>query len=259
MSLLEVEALSIQAAGRTVLEEVSFTVEAQESVALVGASGVGKSLTLKAILGLLPKDWVRGEVRLLGESLLEASPDRMRAIRGQTASMIFQEPRTALNPVMSVGAHLLGVIAAHRKLPKAQRVQLAEEMLHKVGLADPQRRMKSHPHELSGGMRQRVLIAMALVHQPRLLLADEPTSALDATVQAQILELLERLREEQEASVLLVTHDLGVVARSCGRVLVMQAGKIVESGPVEQIFEAPEHPYTKQLLEDRALLAGRPR
>ena len=233
------------------VDKVSFNVDAGSSVGLVGESGCGKTVTAMSIVDLLPKPSghvLEGEVLLKGEDLRKASDKRLRAVRGGEVGVIFQEPMTALNPVQRVGKQLVEVIQLHKKLGPRKALRLAIEWLGKVGIPDPEKRAMSYPHQLSGGMRQRVMIAMALCCEPSLVIADEPTTALDVTVQAQILELLENMRKELGMSVLLITHDLGVIAEQCEEVIVMYAGRIVEKGTVENVFTNPAHAYTKGLL-----------
>jgi oligopeptide/dipeptide ABC transporter ATP-binding protein len=237
------------------VDGISFDIEPGEIVALVGESGCGKTLTSLALLDLVPPPvrLVSGDVRFLGRDV-RALPGRDKErLRGGGIGLVFQEPATALDPVRTVGRELTDVIERHRGLSRRAAGVEAERWLRRVSLPDPQRQRNAFPHELSGGMRQRALLALALAGGPRLLVADEPTAALDVTVQAQVLELLLELKDELSLAVLLVTHDLGVVAEAADRVLVMYAGEIVESAPVDELFGNPRHPYT------RALLAARPR
>jgi peptide/nickel transport system ATP-binding protein len=235
------------------VDGVSFTVEAGEVVGIVGESGSGKSVTSLSILRLIPEPPGRilpgSSVRFKGEELVTASEDRLRQIRGNDIAMIFQEPMTSLNPVYTVGAQIMEALRLHRGLGKREARERAIELLRMVGIADPEARVDAYPHQLSGGMRQRVMIAMALSCEPDLLIADEPTTALDVTIQAQILELLRDLQQRLGMAMILITHDLGVVAQVCDRVLVMYAGEVVEEGSVEQIFRNPRHPYTQGLLQ----------
>lgn len=229
------------------VEGVSFSIGKEETFGLVGESGCGKSVTALSIMRLIP--WppgkiVSGEIYLNGDDLLKKSENEMQKVRGKEISMIFQEPMTSLDPVFTIGNELMEVIQLHQGLEKKEATRKAIEMLKIVGIPEPERRIKEYPHQLSGGMRQRVMIAMALSCNPQLLIADEPTTALDVTIQAQILRLMNRLKEEFSASVLLITHDLGVIAEQCKDVAVMYAGEIVEQGSVEMIFEKPFHPYT---------------
>ncbi|HSK79611.1 MAG TPA: ABC transporter ATP-binding protein [Thermoanaerobaculia bacterium] len=240
-------------AGRwvPVVRGVSFAIGKGEILGLVGESGSGKSLTALSLLGLVPKAArVRGEVRLEGVSgnLLTLPEPEMRRVRGGRIGLVFQEPMTAFNPVYTIGFQVAEAVRAHRPLSRRAARDEAVRLLERVALPDARRRLDDYPHQLSGGQRQRAMIAMALAGGPDLLLADEPTTALDVTIQAQILELLEALRTDLGLSVLLITHDLGVVAETCDRVLVMQAGEIVEEAAVETLFAAPAHPYTRMLL-----------
>ncbi|TCZ67544.1 ABC transporter ATP-binding protein [Paenibacillus albiflavus] len=229
---------------------VSFTISEGEMVGIVGESGSGKSITAKSIMGLIqpPGRIIDGEVRLNGESILEMSPEQLRSIRGNQIAMIFQDPMTSLNPVLRIGKQLIEVIQRHEKLSKSEARQRAIDMLRQVGIPSPEKRIDQYPHEFSGGMRQRVMIAMALSCNPKLLIADEPTTALDVTIQAQILTLMKQLRDTTGTSILLITHDLGVVAQVCTRVIVMYGGLIMEEGAVVDIFESPQHPYTRGLM-----------
>ena len=236
------------------VQGVSLAVGRGEIVGLVGESGSGKSLTALAVLRLLPPNArVAGRIRLDGEDLLSLPEREMRQVRGGRVGIVFQEPMTALNPVYTIGFQIAEAVRAHRPVSRREALDEAALLLERVAMPDPRRRLGDYPHQLSGGQRQRALLAVALAGGPDLLLADEPTTALDVTVQAQILELLERLRVELGLSVLLITHDLGIVAETCDRVAVMQAGRIVEEAAVETLFHAPVQPYT------RALLAAVPR
>ncbi|MEC0245216.1 ABC transporter ATP-binding protein [Paenibacillus chitinolyticus] len=229
---------------------VSFTVEKGEMVGIVGESGSGKSVAAKSLIRLIqpPGKIVGGEVALQGTDTLRLPEEELRKLRGNRVAMIFQDPMTSLNPVVKVGAQLTEVIRRHRKLGcKAARLR-AIELLREVGIPSPEKRIDQYPHEFSGGMRQRVMIAMAISCRPELLIADEPTTALDVTIQAQILDLMKNLCDTTGTSVLLITHDLGVVAQVCTRVVVMYGGLVMEEGPVEAIFETPLHPYTQGLL-----------
>lgn len=254
-SILAVNGLKVELpAGRGtagILHGVSFTIKPGEILGLVGESGSGKSVTALAIMQLLPggaKAVTGGSILLSGQELTHKTPAEMQSIRGQEVSMIFQEPMTSLNPVFTVKQQLVDVIMAHQPLTAAEAVQHALTMLQRVRIADPGRIAASYPHELSGGMRQRVMIAAALACSPALLIADEPTTALDVTIQAQILDLLREAADNTRTAVLFITHDLGVVARLCSQAAVMYAGEIVEIGPVEQILHSPRHPYTQALL-----------
>jgi oligopeptide/dipeptide ABC transporter ATP-binding protein len=229
---------------------VSLDLAAGELLALVGESGSGKSVTAQTIVGLTRSAGARigGSVHLQGADLLTASEAELREVRGSRIAMVFQDPMTSLNPVYRVGDQIAEGVRAHRKLGQAEARSLAVEMLDAVGIPDPQRRARAFPHELSGGMRQRVTIAIALALAPEVLIADEPTTALDVTVQAQILELLRRLNRERGLATLLITHDLGIVAEMADRVAVMYAGRIVEEGSLDEVFYDPQHPYTWGLL-----------
>lgn len=233
------------------VDGVDFKVNKGETLGIVGESGCGKSITSLSIMRLIdspPGKIVGGEVFFKGENLLALSEEKMRNIRGNEISMIFQEPMTSLNPVYSVGEQIAESIRIHQKLDRKKAWEKAVDMLKLVGIPSPEKRAKQEPHELSGGMRQRVMIAMALACNPSLLVADEPTTALDVTIQAQILDLLKKLQEEFGSAVIMITHDLGVVADTCDTVAVMYAGKVVEYTDVDSLFEKPKHPYTEGLL-----------
>jgi oligopeptide/dipeptide ABC transporter ATP-binding protein len=233
------------------VDGVSFDVGEGEIVGLVGESGCGKSVTALALLGLVPRPGrvdPDSSIRLRGEQLVGAAPERMRVLRGQVVSMVFQEPVSALNPVLRVGPQVVEGLRAHRGLGAAEARQRGVALLGEVGIDDPDARFDAYPHELSGGMCQRAVLAMALACEPTLLVADEATTALDVTVQAQILDLLLELRARRGMAILLVTHDLGVVAETCDRLAVMYAGRLVETGTVDDVFAAPRHPYTRGLL-----------
>ena len=233
------------------VDDVSFDLGKNEVLGIVGESGSGKSVTALSILGLLPQPPGRvagGEVVFEGRDLLQMPESQVQKIRGGDISMIFQEPMTSLNPVFSVGDQIMETIRVHERLGSKAVRDRAIEMLAKVGIPSPERRIDDYPHQLSGGMRQRVMIAMALACSPKLLLADEPTTALDVTIQAQILDLLRELQEEMNMAVILITHNMGVVAEFAHRVLVMYAGRIVERASVDDIFDQPGHPYTEGLL-----------
>jgi peptide/nickel transport system ATP-binding protein len=249
--LLEVDGLSIGFGDVTVVEDVSFSVAAGEVVGIVGESGSGKSVTALALLRLVPRPGriVAGSIRLGGEDLRAASEARLESMRGTDIAMIFQEPMTALNPVLSVGSQIVETIRRHQGIGRKAARARALDMLSRVGIPAPGQRIDEYPHQLSGGMRQRVMIAMALACNPKLLIADEPTTALDVTIQAQILELLQDLQAEFRMSVLLITHDLGVVSSFADRVMVMYAGRIVEESPADALFERPVHPYTRGLID----------
>jgi peptide/nickel transport system ATP-binding protein len=233
-----------------VVNGLGYTVGPGETVAVVGESGSGKSVSVLALLGLLPPRiaTVTGQALLHGEDLLTMRPERLREVRGPGVGMVFQDPMTSLNPVLTVGRQLVEGIRAHEDVPKAAARQRAAELLAEVGLPDPQRALDRYPHELSGGMRQRVMIAMALSNSPALLIADEATTALDVTVQAPILDLVEKLQADHGTGVVWITHDLGVVAGIADRVLVMYGGRCVEDGTVDDVLERPAHPYTRGLL-----------
>ncbi|KAB7704131.1 ATP-binding cassette domain-containing protein [Bacillus aerolatus] len=236
----------------TVVNEVSFHINAGEVLGIVGESGCGKSVTSLSVMGLVPAltSKVEGEILYKGENLAQASEKRMRQVRGNEIAMIFQEPMTSLNPLFTIGSQLMEAIRLHnKKLSKKEAKQQAVTMLKKVGLPRADELINEYPHQLSGGMRQRVMIAMAMICNPQILIADEPTTALDVTIQAQILELMKKLNEETDTAILMITHDLGVVAEICQRVVVMYAGKVVEEGTVESIFKKPSHPYTKGLIQ----------
>jgi len=233
------------------VDDVSYTVEEGETVAIVGESGSGKSAGAMSILRLIPDPPGRiagGQVFFAGRDLMQASDEEMRQIRGGEIGMVFQEPMTSLNPVLTIGRQITEAIEQHRGLDRAAAQRRAVELLTLVGIADPQRRLKQYPHQFSGGMRQRVMIAIALACDPRLIIADEPTTALDVTIQAQILELMRDLTQRLNVALIIITHNLGVVARYARRVNVMYAGRIVESGPAEAVYHRPRHPYTVALL-----------
>ncbi|MDM7981508.1 MAG: ABC transporter ATP-binding protein [Rhizobium sp.] len=253
--LLSVRDLSVafHQGGRESLavDRVSFDIQRGEIVALVGESGSGKSVSAASVLKLLPypaASHPSGQILFDGRDLMTASEPELRAVRGNDITMIFQEPMTSLNPLHSIERQISEILALHQGLQGASARARVLELLHQVGIREPEKRLTAFPHELSGGQRQRVMIAMALANRPKLLIADEPTTALDVTVQAQILELLGRLKSEHGMSMLFITHDLGIVRKFADRVCVMTKGKIVEAGPVEDIFERPQHAYTKKLL-----------
>jgi peptide/nickel transport system ATP-binding protein/oligopeptide transport system ATP-binding protein len=249
MTLLQLRDLTVAIGGGRPVDGVTLDVGAGEMLGIVGESGSGKSLTMKSILRLLPPTArVSGQILWQGRDLAALPEAGMREVRGRDIAMVFQEPMTALNPVLTVGLQITESLAAHLDLRGAAARRRAVELLDLVGIPDAARRLGSYPHEFSGGMRQRAMIAIALATGPKLLLADEPTTALDVTIQDQILKLLLRLKEELSMAVILVTHDLGVVAGTCERVAVMYAGRIMESGSVEAIFSAPSHAYTLGLL-----------
>jgi peptide/nickel transport system ATP-binding protein len=234
-----------------VVNEIDFEVKPQEIVGIVGESGCGKSVTSLSIMGLIPTSngRVAGKIVFNGENLIESSEKRMRNIRGNEIAMIFQEPMTSLNPVFTIGDQLVEAVRIHRKWPKKKAREHAIDMLKKVGLPRSEDLMKEYPHQLSGGMRQRVMIAMAMICEPKLLIADEPTTALDVTIQAQILDLMKNLNKETDTAIIMITHDLGVVAEMCQRIIVMYSGKIVEEADVRTLFKSPKHPYTIGLIK----------
>jgi oligopeptide/dipeptide ABC transporter ATP-binding protein len=233
------------------VDGISYTVDAGETVAIVGESGSGKSVGAMSILRLIPDPpgrIVSGQVMFDGRDLLTLPEEAMRLVRGSEIGMVFQEPMTSLNPVLTIGRQLTEVLEQHRNAsPSVARIR-AEELLGLVGISDARRRLKQYPHQLSGGMRQRIMIAMALACEPKLIIADEPTTALDVTIQAQILELMKQLTQRLNIALIIITHNLGVVARYAQRVNVMYAGRIVESGPASAIYHDPRHPYTMALL-----------
>jgi peptide/nickel transport system ATP-binding protein len=232
------------------VDTASFTVDEQEVLALVGESGCGKSVTAMALTGLLPPNAdVSGSVRLAGRELLGAPENRLSTVRGREIAYVFQEPMTSLNPVLTVGRQIREVLYRHQRMARRAAQRRALDLLGQVGIPEPGRRLGEYPHQLSGGMRQRVMIAMALACQPKLLVADEPTTALDVTVQAGILDLLRTLSAEIGTAVLLITHDLGVVADIADRVVVMYAGRTIEESSVDDLFAMPSHPYTRGLLD----------
>ncbi|TMJ37822.1 MAG: ABC transporter ATP-binding protein [Alphaproteobacteria bacterium] len=253
--LLSVEGLSIGFATEEgpirVVEDVSFSVAGGETVGLVGESGCGKSVTAQTIMRLLPSPPSRIEAGRIGfdtEDLAQASEARMRKIRGDKIAMIFQEPMTSLNPTMTIGDQIAEALLLHRAMSHAEARPKVLDMLKQVGIGRPQTRFTQYPHELSGGLRQRVMIAMALICNPALLIADEPTTALDVTIQAQILELMKSLQRDLDIAILLITHDLGVVEEMCDQVIVMYAGRIAEKATASELFAKPRHPYTAGLL-----------
>lgn len=237
----------------TAVDRVSFDLRQSEALGLVGESGCGKSVTSKSILRLLPAHLTSyaADSRVLfgGVDLMQVTERQMRDIRGNRIAMIFQEPMTALNPVFTVGWQLDEALKYHTSLGRSQRRSRVIELMKMVEIPAPEQRADEYPHQLSGGMRQRIMIAMALACEPEILIADEPTTALDVTIQAQILKLMSRLRSRTGAAVLLITHDLGVIAQTCSRVVVMYAGQVVETAPVSRLFQRPAHPYTRALLD----------
>ncbi|PTX00116.1 ABC transporter ATP-binding protein [Pararhodobacter aggregans] len=265
MSLLHIDNLRI-GPGRAapIVEELTLSVERGETVGLVGESGCGKSLTALSIMGLLPENLrVReGRIRLEGQEIQSLPQRRLRHLRGEKMGMIFQEPLTALNPVMSIGSQITEVLRTHRGLSQRAARDRALDLLTLVKIPDAEARLDDYPHQMSGGMRQRVVIAIALACSPSLLIADEPTTALDVTVQAQILRLLKQLQREENLGLLFITHDLGVVRQVADRIVVMYAGSVVEEGRVDAVLDAPRHPYTAGLIAARpqgSFAAGTPR
>jgi peptide/nickel transport system ATP-binding protein/oligopeptide transport system ATP-binding protein len=272
VTLLDVQGLTTAfMTGRgeiTAIEEVSFSLKEGEILGIVGESGSGKSVTALTIMGLLPTPPARiaaGKVLFQGQELTQLSSREMQRIRGPGIAMIFQEPMTSLNPVFSIGDQIMETIKAHENLPAAVLRKRAIDMLDKVGIPSASRRLDDYPHQMSGGQRQRVMIAIALACNPKLLIADEPTTALDVTIQAQILDLLMDLRDEFRMAIMIITHNMGVIAETADRVLVMYAGRVIEEAPVARVFDHPIHPYTRGLLEcvpsiteDRARLIAIP-
>ena len=256
--VLAVDGLAVDIAGAPVLGGVSLEIGAGEALGLVGESGCGKSMTALAILGLLPRGArvVAGSVRLSGEELLGAPEEALCKVRGGSVGMIFQEPGACLDPVMRVGRQIGESLRLHRGLRGAAQQAALRDLLVEVGLSDTERVARAYPHELSGGMQQRAMIAMALAGEPVRLIADEPTTALDARIASQILDLLDRLRRERGLALLLISHDLAVIGGRCDRVLVMYAGRVVEAAPAAQVFEAARHPYTAALIAASPGLAG---
>ncbi len=261
--ILTLHGLTVSFPGREswipVVRDVSFGLDRGEFLGLVGESGSGKSMTALSILRLLPPNSRidAGKVLLEGVDLLQLSESEMRSVRGGSVGMIFQEPMTALNPVLTVGFQIAEAVRAHHEMTKQSAMRQAERLMERVAIPDAKNRLKDYPHQLSGGQRQRVMIAMALAADPDVLIADEPTTALDVTIEAQILELLEELRRDLDLAILLITHDLGVVAETCSRVVVMYAGQIVEEGSAAAVFDRPAHPYTKGLLNAMPRLGTR--
>ncbi len=255
-NILEIENLQTQfytSAGTVkAVDGVSYDVKEGETVAIVGESGCGKSVSAMSILRLIPDPpgkTVGGSIRFLGRDLLQITEDEMREVRGKDIGMVFQEPMTSLNPVLSIERQLTETLEEHTDMTPEQTKERAVELLGLVGISDPKRRLSQYPHHLSGGMRQRVVIAMALACEPKLIIADEPTTALDVTIQAQILELMKDLTRRMDVALIVITHNLGVVARYADRVNVMYAGKIIESGTAHDIYHRPRHPYTLALLK----------
>jgi peptide/nickel transport system ATP-binding protein len=259
--VLSVSDLSVSIRGNTVVDGVSLQINAGEILSLVGESGCGKSMTAFAVMGLLPKvaHITSGQVQLGGSDLVSISEEKRRRLRGSELAMIFQEPIASLNPLMPIGRQIEESLIIHKGLSSAKAKSAAIEMLAEVGIPEPQLRYGQHPFELSGGMCQRAMIAMALICRPKLLIADEPTTALDVTIQAQILDLMKRLRDETGTAILLITHDMGVVADMADRVAVMYSGRIIEEAPVDAIFAHQRHPYTRLLLSTIPRLDGPPK
>lgn len=233
------------------VRNISFEMEKGDILGIVGESGSGKSVTSLSIIGLVdePGEIVHGEVLFDGTDLAKLRDHELNKYRGNEISMIFQDPMTSINPVYSIGNQIMEVIRAHQDMTRAEAKERAIELLNMVGIPDPDSRLKSYPHEFSGGMRQRVLIAMALANNPKLLIADEPTTALDVTIQAQILDLMRNLKDKMDASIIFITHDLGVIAEICNKVIVMYGGMIMERADIFSLYENPQHPYTKGLME----------
>lgn len=275
-SLLEVQNLSVSfdtyAGEVKAVQNVSFSVRPGEAIGIVGESGCGKSVTAHSIMGLIPIPpgrTVSGKILFNHTDLLQLPNKAMEKIRGNEIGMIFQDPMSSLNPVLTIGTQIIETLQLHKNMSKAAAMEKAVEMLRLVGIPSPEKRVKNYPHQFSGGMRQRAMIAMALACNPKLLIADEPTTALDVTIQAQILELIKNLNREFNTSVIMISHDLGVIASLCSRVIVMYAGRIAETGSVYDVFHNPQHPYTWGLLkslprmdistkEPLAVIAGHP-
>ncbi|PWW08767.1 oligopeptide/dipeptide ABC transporter ATP-binding protein [Paenibacillus cellulosilyticus] len=261
--LLEIDQLSIEFANASgpirVVSGISLALESGQTLGIVGESGSGKSVTSLSVMRLLPSGLARvveGDIRLRGQSLLDMSESQMQKVRGNQIATIFQEPMTALNPVFKIGRQIRESIRQHSKKGKKEAHQQSIELLSEVGISSPEQIMEVYPHQLSGGMRQRVMIAMAMASNPEILIADEPTTALDVTIQAQILDLMRKLQKVRGTAIILITHDLGVVAETCDRVCVMYAGQIVEQGDVQSLFKNPKHPYTVGLLNSMPQFSG---
>jgi peptide/nickel transport system ATP-binding protein len=261
-TVLEVRGLTTEIATRQgvvrPVDDVCLSLRSGEVLGLVGESGCGKSMTAYSIIGLVdpPARIVAGSVRLRGQELVGADEETLRRVRGNRVAMIFQDPMMTLNPVLRIDTQMIEAILAHRQMPREQARVLCREALERVGIASAEERLRNYPHQFSGGMRQRVAIAIALLNEPDLIICDEPTTALDVTIQAQILELLRRIQRDDGMAVLLITHDLGVIAQMCDRVAVMYAGRIVEQGSVLDIFDRPGHPYTQGLLASRPRISA---
>ena len=255
MSLLEIRNLEVifplRQGDLTALRDVSFSLDRGERLGIVGESGAGKSVAAFAILNLVSRPGFisGGQVLFDGEDLASIEPEQLRAIRGNQISMIFQDPMMTLNPVLTIGTQMVECLQAHRRISRKQALDLSVEKLRAVSIPSPEARIDQYPHELSGGMRQRVVIAIALLTDPAVIIADEPTTALDVTIQAEIMELLLELCENNRVALLLITHDLGVVAQVTQRTVVMYAGRIVEEGPTHEIIDHPRHPYTRGLID----------
>ncbi|MDN2565539.1 ABC transporter ATP-binding protein [Aquibium sp. A9E412] len=254
-ALLEIDDLKVTFDTRhgpvTALDSVSLHVAAGETLGVVGESGCGKSITALSVVGLIPSPPGRiagGSIRLAGEELVGAAPARLRALRGAEAAMIFQEPMTSLNPVFTVGAQIAEAIMLHQKVGRDEALREAVALLERVGIPSPGQRASDYPHQLSGGMRQRVMIAMAVSCRPKVLIADEPTTALDVTVQAQIFDLLNEIQRDFGAAIILITHDMGAIAEMADRVAVMYAGRVIEEGTADDVLDHPQHPYTSGLI-----------
>ena len=244
-------AFNVEGKDVTVVNDVSFDLKPGEIVGLVGESGCGKSVTALSLMGLVPDPpgkILGGEILLEGKDLLKFSESEMEKVRGKEIGMIFQEPMTSLNPVLTIGKQITEILELHQEMNEEEAINEAIELLKLVGLPDPELRINDHPHQLSGGQRQRIMIAIALSCKPKVLIADEPTTALDVTIQAQILELIQKLSNELGTSVILITHNLGILARYANKINVMYAGHLIESGSTDEIFYNPKHPYTKGLL-----------
>ena len=254
-NLLEVKDLCVSfGSGKNhvqVIQNLNFNLRKGETLGIVGESGSGKSVTSLAIMGLLPTHsaHVTGKILLDGEDLLTLAEKKMQDLRGNKMSMIFQEPMTSLNPIQTCGKQIMEPILLHSKATKKEAEERALDLLRLCGIPAPEQRFHEYPHQMSGGMRQRVMIAMALACNPELLIADEPTTALDVTIQAQILDLMKNLKKKIGTSIIMITHDLGIVVDSCDRVVIMYTGQIVESGPIQEVFREPKHPYTRGLIQ----------
>ena len=259
LSHLKTHFFTVEGTAKAV-DDVSFSLNKGDTIGLVGESGCGKSVTALSIMRLVkdpPGKIVSGEILFDGTDLLQVSAGRMKSIRGKRIAMIFQEPMTSLNPVYTIGDQIAEMLLVHENLSKKESWERAVDMIAKVQIPVPERRAHEYPHQLSGGMRQRAMIAMALACKPEILIADEPTTALDVTVQAQILDLMQQLKEEFGTAIILISHDLGIIAETVERIVVMYAGKVVEEGPSLSVFDAPKHPYTKGLFKSRPKIGER--